>query len=176
MKDIKENELDFDNRLAHRYMMGIKEAVSLVKFTLMCRGGKSFTCRVHEQSLYSSFYENETIHSKAGINSCIIIDVALAKGGPEAIAENFYAAMRYQQQNGGQENDTLVTRSKLNWCLPSLKLCDSVIKEAIKIYQNGDGDQIKRHRRNIFSSVKHKNYKFLKVFDRVQNNEGMSFF
>ena len=127
---------------------------------------------MHEQSLYSSFYENETIYSKAGIHSCIIIDVALAKGGPEAIAESFYAAMRYQQQSGGQENDTLVTRSKLNWCLPSLKLCDSIIKKAIKIYQNGDGDQIKRHRRNTFSSVKHKNYKFSKVLDRVENNEG----
>ena len=96
--------------------------------------------KLHEQSLYSSFYENETICSTAAIHSCIIIDVALAKGGPEAIAESFYAAMRYQQQSGGQENDTLVTRSKLNWCLPSLKLCDSIIKETIKINQNGDGE------------------------------------
>ena len=34
------------------------------------------------------------------------MDIALAKGSPEAIAESFYASMQCQQQPDGQTNET----------------------------------------------------------------------
>ena len=108
----------------------------------------------------------------AGSHSCIILDIALSKGGPEAIAESFYATMRNQQQPGGQGNNTLTMRSKLSWCLPSLRLCDEIIRESIKIYQEGDGGDIKRHRKNIFASNRNTDYNVSKVIDRVDENEG----
>ena len=46
------------------------------------------------------------------------MDIALAKGDPEVIAESFYASMRCQQQPGGQTNQNLVRRTKVNWYLP----------------------------------------------------------
>ena len=55
--------------------------------------------------------------------TCALLDIVLAKGGPKAIAESFYNAMHNQQQSGDQSNDTLVRRTKVNWCLPSLKHC-----------------------------------------------------
>ena len=212
MKEVRENDLNFDSRMAHRYMMGIKEAVyagvwdglcpnwfvdiktnksvpvtdfeTLLELTvksldmyepqfiLVFDGGNSVTCRLHDQSVYAAFYGNEAIYEKAGPHSCIIIDVILAKGGPEAIAESFYATMRSQQQGGGQHNDTLVTRAKLSWCLPSLRNCEQIIREGIKIYHDGDGDKIKKHRRYVFTSNRHMDYGISKVLDRVDIDEG----
>ena len=102
-------------------------------------------CRWHDQSVYASFYSNEEIYSVATMPGCILIDVALAKGGPEAIAESFYATKRAQQQVGGQYNDTLVTRIKSSRTLPSVRLCDDILRESIKLYFKGD-NHIKAHK------------------------------
>ena len=119
------------------------------KFMLRLSDGKVIRCRLHEQSVYASFYSNEVICSIAKPPSCILVDVAFAKGGPEAITESFYATMRAQQQPaGGQENDTLVKRSKLSWCLPSHINWDGIINDTIQTYLKGD-DHIKPHRPNI---------------------------
>ena len=120
---------------------------------------------------YASFYSDENIYSIAEPPSCILLDVALAKGGPEAIAESFYTTMRSQQQNGGQSNDTLVVRTKLSWSLPPVKQSDDILKEAIKIYFNGDL-KVKSHRGNIFTSLRAKDYSVSKVIDRVDSEEG----
>ena len=44
----------------------------------------------------------QSIYSIAKPESCILMDTALAKGDPEAIAESFYASVRCHQQPGGQ--------------------------------------------------------------------------
>ena len=72
--------------------------------------------------VYASFYSDENIYSIVEPPSCTLLDVALAKGRPEAIAECFYTTMRSQQQNGGQSNDTLLVRTALSWSLP-VKQC-----------------------------------------------------
>jgi hypothetical protein len=117
-------------------------------YTLKYSDGEEFTARLHKQSVYSSFYSQEEVYSIAKVPSCVMIDVVLAKGGPEAIAESYYSAMRAQQQSGGQSNDTLACRTKLNWCLPSLKKCESV-----ELYLKGDG-KIKAHRITTFLSTR----------------------
>ena len=47
----------------------------------------------------------------------------------------------------------------------------SRVKDSIKIYLDGD-DTIKRHRSNIFSSMRTKEYDVSKVIDRIDAGEG----
>ena len=211
MRHVVENKIDFDLRLAHRYMMSIKDAIAMgiwnglcpdwfivqdtnkplklnaptkiqelhqiegnkfeSEFQISTSEGKIVSCRLHDQSVYASFYSNEEIYSVATMPGCILIDVALAKGGPEAIAESFYATMRAQQQVGGQYNDTLVTRTKLSWALPSVRLCDDILRESIKLYFKGD-NHIKAHRSTIFFSSRATKYSTSKVIDRVDAEKG----
>ena len=49
---------------------------------------KSFVSILNESQVYASFYNNEAIYKK-GRPSCALLDIALAKGGPEAIVESF---------------------------------------------------------------------------------------
>ena len=103
--------------------------------------------------------------------SCILTDIALAKGGPEAIAECFYVSVRCQKQAGGQTNENLVRRTKVNWCLPSLVNCESIISEAASIYHKGD-EKIPPHLANTFFTDREKKYKTSKVIDRVESEKG----
>ena len=70
--------------------------------------------------------------------------------------------MRSQQQKGGKSNETLGRRIKLSWCLPSLKKCEAIIKDGVKIYPNGD-ENVRPHRSQLFSSGRAKSYKVSKV-------------
>ena len=103
--------------------------------------------------------------------SCTLLDIVLAKGGPEAIAESFYNSMRNQQQSGGKLNETLERRAKVNWCLPSLRHCDEIIKEAVALYLRGD-DVIRPHMKNTFFSGRAKEYFVSKVVDRIDADSG----
>ena len=114
-------------------------------FQMKFDNGKTFDVRLNEQNVYKSFYANEEIYSIAKPPSCAIIDIVLSKGGPEAIAESYYSVMRAQQQSGGQSNETLAPRTKLSWCLPSLKKCNSIIDKSVKLYLQGN-DELRPHR------------------------------
>ncbi len=212
MKHIQESGMDFDQRLAHRYMNALKESIfagiwknlcpewfldeknvplkqadlTLVEFEsiesnlstpfdatfkMVFNDGTSKIVRLHEQSVYRSFYKNKDIYSIAKPPACTLLDIVLAKGGPEAIAESYYSTMRSQQQPGGQANETLARRTKLSWCLPSLKQCEDIISDSVSIYQNGD-DKIRPHRRNTFFSSRHASYDVSKVVDRVDSAPG----
>ena len=95
----------------------------------------------------------------------------LSKGGPEAIAESYYSTMRAQQKSGGQSDENLGRRTKLGWCLPSLKNCDDIIRESVKTYLKGD-ENIRAHRQATFFSGRAKQYEVLKVVDRVNADTG----
>ena len=107
-------------------------------FTMVFSDGKVQQVRLQEQRVYQSFYSNKEIYDITKTPSCALLDIVLAIGGPEAIAESFYNSMRNQQQSGGQLNETLARRTKVNWCLPSLKHCDKIIKEGVTLYLCGD--------------------------------------
>ena len=77
------------------------------------------------------------------------MDITFAKGSPEAIAESFYASMGCQQHSGGKTNENVLRRTKVNWCLPSLVNCESIIPEAVSIYHKGD-EKIPPHWVNTF--------------------------
>ena len=125
------------------------DAVFKMKFA----SGKEYNVRLHEQNVFSSFYFQEDIYSIAQPASCAVLDIVLAKGGPEANAERYYSCMRAQQQSGGQSNETLSRRTKLNWCLPSLEKCDDIIHESVNLYLRGDDAIRSRQRNALFSGI-----------------------
>ena len=116
------------------------DAVFKMKFA----SGKEYNVRLHKQNVFSSFYFQEDIYSILQPESCAVLDIVLAKGGPEANVESHYSCMRAQQQSRGQSNETLSRRTKLNWCLPSLEKCDDIIHESVNLCLRGD-DVIRSH-------------------------------
>ena len=133
---------------------------------------KTETARLDESAVYKSFYGNNQVREVATKSSCALMDIALAKGGPEAIAESFYNCMRCQQLPGGQSNYVLTTRAKVAWCFPSIQKCGKIIDDAVSLYISGD-DKIKGHRKNMFMDSFHKkNYTVSKVIDRVNADCG----
>ena len=62
--------------------------------------------KVDEEAVYKSLYMDEVVNSMCGKEVCLIIDVALGKGGPESIVDSYYSTMKSQQQPGGQSNQT----------------------------------------------------------------------
>ena len=46
------------------------------------------------------------------------MDIGLAKGGTESIVESFLSAMKSQTMYGGQSNEVISLRTKLEWSLP----------------------------------------------------------
>ena len=140
-------------------------------FTMVFSNGKVQKVRLQEQQVYQSFYSKKDIYDIAKPPSCALLDIVLAKGGPEAIAESFYNSMRNQQQSGGQLNEALARRTKVNWCLPSLRHCDEIIKEAVALYLRGD-DVIRPHLKNTFFSGRAKEYFVSKVVDRIDADCG----
>ena len=143
------------------------EAIFILEFS----NGKSGRYHLHEQSVYASFYAQKEVYTFAGPQTCSIIDFVLSKGGPEAIAESYYSTMRSQQQAGGQCNETLERRTKLSWCLPSLKHCQHLINQVTHTYLAGD-DKIKGHRINTFFSGRANAYDVSKVIDCVDAELG----
>ena len=63
-----------------------------------------------EAKVLESVYTNSEVYSRIGKEMCIVIDIAMAKGGTEAIIESFYSSMASQAMHGGQSNETLALR------------------------------------------------------------------
>ena len=79
--------------------------------------------------MYLSLYTDESVYSKLGKEICLVIDIALAKGGSEAIVESFYSLRKCHKKAGGQNNETLSLRTKLDWSLPGPLQADRMVKE-----------------------------------------------
>ena len=69
---------------------------------------KPILAKLNVEAVYHSIYCDEKVFDAIGIEGCVAIDIALAKGGTEAIAESFYSVMKSQQCTGGQSNKILV--------------------------------------------------------------------
>ena len=65
---------------------------------------------VDEAMVYESMYTNSEVYNRIGKEICIVIDIALTKGGTEAIVESFYSSMASQAMQGGQSNEALALR------------------------------------------------------------------
>lgn len=140
-------------------------------FLMRFSDGKAHKVKLCEKKVFESFYSKKDLYDIAKPPSCTLLDIVLAKGGPEAIAESFYSAMRFQQQAGGQSNETLVRRTKVTWCLPSLQHCEELIKKAVAIYLQSD-DNLRPHHIGAFFSSRSKQYTVSKVVDRIHAELG----
>ena len=96
------------------------------------------TAKFDEKAAFSSMYVNEVIYDKLGREMCIVVDVALAMPGSEAVVESYYSVMGSQTMPGGQLNDTLVQRTNIDWCFPMVNQCEETIKEVAALYIDGD--------------------------------------
>ena len=77
---------------------------------------------------------------------CIIFDIFYAKAGMEAIVESFYKLMATQEKDGGQSQNVLTKRTKVDWCLPSLIQCKKTLSAMADLYINRDKSLgLKRH-------------------------------
>ena len=140
-------------------------------FLMRFSDGKAHKVKLCEKQVLESFYSKNYLYDIAKPPTCALLNIVLAKGGPEATAESFYSAMPYQQLAGGQSNDTLVRRTKVTWCLPSLQHCEDIIKQAVGIYLQGD-DNLKPHHISAFFSSRAKQYTVSKVVDRIHAEYG----
>jgi len=73
-------------------------------------------------------------------------DIALAKGGSEAVVESLYSVMKSQKKSGKQSNKTLINRTKIDWHCPKSPVgIPTFIEEATKLYHT--------NHRNPFSKI-----------------------
>lgn len=66
--------------------------------------------KLNEAAVYNSIYKDGPLFNAIGVEGCVAIDIALAKGGSEAIVESYYSVMNSQKSSGGQLNETLASR------------------------------------------------------------------
>jgi hypothetical protein len=78
--------------------------------TLEDTSGRPFKAKLNEAQVYHSIYTDERLFNEIGCEGCITIDIALAKGGTEAIVESYHSVMKSQKMCGGQCNATLALR------------------------------------------------------------------
>ena len=72
--------------------------------------GQQFIAELNETEVYRSIYTDEHLFTTIGIEGCVSIDIALAKGGTEAMVESYYSVMNSQKKSGGQQSETLALR------------------------------------------------------------------
>lgn len=90
-------------------------------------------------------YTNETVYSRFGKHFCLMYDVAVAKGGTEAIVESVYSVMDSQKQSGRQSNETLVNRSIVDWHCPKTPIgIPDFIDEATVLYNTNHSNPFTR--------------------------------
>lgn len=82
----------------------------LCNFYEMKFESKTVITILDEAMVYNSMYTNSEVYNLIGKEMCIVTDIALAKGGTEAIVESFHSSMASQAMQGGQSNEALALR------------------------------------------------------------------
>ena len=77
------------------------------------------------------------MYDRVGKEMCVVIDIALAMSGSEAVVESYYSVMGTQCLPGGQLNETLSLRTIIDWCFPPVTQCEETIKEVAESYLPG---------------------------------------
>ena len=86
---------------------------------------QSVAAYVNEAYTISTLYSNAEIIQSLGQDACIVIDVALASCGCEAIVKGFYSVIKAHAKSGGQSNKVLMERAVVDWALPHPLACTS---------------------------------------------------
>ncbi|CAB4020645.1 Hypothetical predicted protein [Paramuricea clavata] len=131
---IEDGAIDLDPRLSHIVHRKLKQALKVILWqdretminwfdyvpSEISAKIKPLSSVISKDSGNLSSMEkvHECVYSKLGKEICLVIDIALAKGGPETIVESFYSLMKCHKKAGGQNNKNLSLRTKLDWSLP----------------------------------------------------------
>ena len=73
---------------------------------------------------FSSFYTNDEVYDRVGREMCVVIDICAGMSGSEAVVKSYYSVMATQTKPGGQLNESLVQRTNIDWCFPSVNQCE----------------------------------------------------
>ncbi len=120
------------------------------KFILTLLDGKKVKAVLDEPKLIETLYTTEKIYTKLGLEFMLSLDVAIASGGSEAIAESFYAMMDTQRQRCHQSNKIMELRTKIDWLLPCIgNNTDNLIEGIAKKYLERHSSPLLRDPRSI---------------------------
>lgn len=144
----------------------------LVKFS----GKESMKVQLLEEEVIKALYCNEVLHSDDPLTGRVAMtsfDIALAMGGPEAIAESFYSVMDTQRQYGGQSHASLEDRTLLDWATSNVLKSEEMIRRAAKLYVDGKKEErLSRHRVGQLRKTCNSSYKASKVLTRFAEEQG----
>ena len=123
---------------------------------------------INEEAIIKTLYTNSKIAQSVGRQFMVTLDVALAKGGPEAIVESYYSCMDAQKMKGGQSTDSVSARAKISWCLPNAMQNERAVTEVAKEF-------LKRHKKPVIGGKKRAKYS--QTLDRMLSEKPkISFF
>lgn len=110
-------------------------------FRLTLLNGKQVKAVLDEPVLIETLYNVKEIYSRIGPEFMIALDVALATGGSEAIAESFYSVMDAQKQRCHQSNRIMELRAKIDWLLPHVgnhkeRLVEGIAKKFLENHRS----------------------------------------
>ena len=141
-------------------------------FKIGFESGVFVEARLCEETLVSSFYKNPSVYESFGCEVCIVLDVALAAGGCEAVVEGFYSLVKAHKKPGGQGNEMLVKRTVVDWTLPDPLTCPKTMEEIGKLFTEGSKKLgLPKHQMPIFSDVRRRaarRYNVSQVVDRLR--------
>ena len=127
-----------------------------VWFEISFDSGVVVEARLIEENLVAAFYVNSCIYEALGPEICIVLDVALAAGGCEAVVEGFYSLVKAHKKAGGQGNEMLVKRAVVDWSLPDPLSCPKTMEEIGQLYTEGNKKLgLSKHRLPIFSDERY---------------------
>lgn len=138
-------------------------------FMLKLLSGKSVVAYLDEEFTTSMLYCDAEIFNCLGQDARIVLDVALAPSGCEAIVEGFYSAIKPHAKSGGQSNNVLMERAVVDWALPHQFACPQTITNIGKLYTSGNQKLgIRKHRSAALFDVRERavrKYHVCKVTD-----------
>lgn len=47
--------------------------------------------KLNEEAVYKSIYTDDILYNAIGVEGCVAMDIAMAKGGTEAVLESYYS-------------------------------------------------------------------------------------
>ena len=121
-------DLSASTRTLQTFSLLPKPSALDAQFSMTFSGSdKKYQVKIDESAISRSIHTDEDVFNMLGKELCLIIDIAHAKGGPEAVVESHYSVVKSQQQPGGQSNQNLSPRAKLDWCLPNMLQSGTIV-------------------------------------------------
>lgn len=138
------------------------------RFIVTLLNGTKVKAVLDEPKLIETLYTVENIYTKLGPEFMLSLDIAIASGGSEAIAESFYAVMDTQPQQCHQSNKIMELRTKIDWLVPYIgNNTDNLVEGIAEQYLQRHSSPLLRDPRSIKNFFKRDRKS--KVIHRIKN-------